>query len=257
MIVLKTPEQINIMHEANLIVHAVIDEAEKYIEAGMSTQELNAIMEKKLAGFDATPAFKGYKGYPEISCISINEQVVHGIPSEDKIIMPGDIVSVDFGVYYKGFAGDAARTILVGDVRPEIKELVQKTRQALFLGIEQMVPGNRLHDIGEAIDNVARTHGYGNVREFCGHGIGAKMHESPCVFNYVQPREPNVRLQPGMVLALEPMFNFGTSGVIVLSDEWTVVTKDNECSAHWELSVAITNEGPRILGDARAYKRDL
>src|SRR3989344_5160009 len=162
MIFLKTPEQIDIMHEANLIVHAVLDEAENNIDAGMTTQELNDIMEKKMSEYPgATSAFRGYKGYPDVSCISINDEVVHGIPSE-KMILPGDIVSVDFGVYYKGMAGDSARTFIVGTVEPEVRELVSVTRQGLWAGIQQMVPGNRLHDIGEAIDAVARQHKYGN-----------------------------------------------------------------------------------------------
>jgi len=257
MIILKTPEQIDIMHEANLIVHAVLDEAEKVVDAGMTTQELNDIMEHKLAEFKgATSAFKGYKNYPDVACISVNDEVVHGIPS-DRFILPGDIVSVDFGVYYKGFAGDSARTLLVGNVEPKIKELVEVTRQGLFAGIEQMVPGNRLHDVGAAIGAVAKKHNYGNVRGFCGHGIGTRMHEMPHVFNYVEPREPNVRLVPGMVFALEPMFNLGDREVVMLPDGWTIRTKDEKPSAHWELSVAITNEGYRILGDAEAYTRHI
>lgn len=257
MIFLKTPEQIELMHEANLIVHAVLDEAQANIQADMTTQELNDIMEKKLAEFpEAISAFKGYKGYPDVACISVNEEVVHGIPGE-RVIMPGDIVSVDFGVYNKGFAGDSARTFIIGEVDVEVTELVEITRQGLFAGIEQMVPGNRLHDIGRAIAAVAESHNYGNVRGFCGHGIGTKMHELPHVFNYVEPREPNVRLRPGMVLALEPMFCLGKKDVALLNDGWTVVTRDGKYACHWELSIAITNDGPRILGNAEAYTNNV
>ena len=255
MIFLKTPEQIDVMHEANLIVHAVLDEAENKVEAGMSTQELNDIMATKMSEYPgATSAFKGYKGYPDVSCISVNDEVVHGIPSE-RMIVPGDIVSVDFGVYYKGMAGDSARTFIVGKVEPAVAELVEITRQGLWAGIEKLVPGNRLHDVGAAIDAVARKHKYGNVRGFCGHGIGTKMHEPPNVFNYVEPRQPNVRLRSGMVFALEPMFNIGGSDVLMCDDGWTIITKDQSKSCHWELSVAITEEGPRVLGDARPYQR--
>jgi methionyl aminopeptidase len=257
MIFLKTTEQIDIMHEANLIVHAVLDEAENNIEAGMTTQELNDIMENKMSEFSgATSAFRGYKDYPDVSCISVNEEVVHGIPSE-KMILPGDIVSVDFGVYYNGMAGDSARTFIVGDVEPEVRDLVSITRQGLWAGIRQMVPGNKLHDIGEAIDAVARQHNFGNVRGFCGHGIGAKMHELPHVFNYVEPLEPNVRLRAGMVFALEPMFNLGHAEVLILEDGWTIITKDKKKSCHWELSIAVTENGPRVLGNAEAYKTDI
>lgn len=248
MIFLKTPEQIEIMNKANTIVHSVLDEAEANIEAGMTTQQLNDIMEAKLGEFEgATSAFKGYKGFPAVACISTNEEVVHGIPGK-RVISSGDIVSVDFGVYYKGFAGDSARTFVVGEIDEETQQLVKNTRMGLLKGIEQMVPGNRLHDIGRAIEAVAKEHNYGNVKGFCGHGIGAKMHEQPHVFNYVEPKEPNVRLRAGMVLALEPMFNLGTSDVKILEDGWTVVTTDKAYSCHWEVSVAITNRGPRILG---------
>ena len=239
------------MDEANKIVHLVLDHAETNVKAGMTTKELNALLEQKLAEFpEATSAFKGYKGYPDVSCISVNEEVVHGIPS-DRIINDGDIVSVDFGVYYKKMAGDAARTFMIGNVKEDTKKLVAETRRGLFEGIEQMRKGNTLQDISMAIDAVAKQNGYGNVKGFCGHGIGERMHEPPNVFNYVAPGQENVRLRTGMVLALEPMFNLGTSDTEILKDRWTVITKDKSLSCHWELSVAITDDGPKILGARR------
>lgn len=239
------------MDEANKIVHSVLDHAEKNIKSGMTTRELNSLLEQKLSEFpEAKSAFKGYKGYPDVSCISVNEQVVHGIPG-DRIILDGDIVSVDFGVYYKGMAGDAARTFIVGSVSEEIRKLVADTRLGLFEGIDKMRVGNTLHDVSRAIDAVAKANGYGNVKGFCGHGIGERMHEAPNVFNYVEPWQDDVRLRTGMVFALEPMFNLGTSDTIILEDNWTVITKDGRPSCHWELSVAITDDGPKILGAER------
>ena len=235
------------MDESNRIVHMCLNKAEEYLRPGMTTKEIDMLMEEELTHYDATPAFKGYKGYPAFSCISINEEVVHGIPGE-RIIMDGDVVSIDCGVYYKGYAGDAARTFLVGDVSDDVKKLSDQTRRALFVGIEQMYPGNRLYDIAKAINAVAQENNYGNLKNFCGHGIGKSMHESPSVFNYVEPREPNVRLRAGMVLALEPMFTLGSSYGAVSDDKWTIKTIDNSISSHWELSVAITDVGPRILG---------
>lgn len=249
MITLKTKDQINMMDEANKIVHHVLDYAEANIEIGMSSNELDALMEQQLGLFGgATSAFKNYMGYPKVSCISVNSVVVHGIPN-DVPFKSGDIVSIDFGVYYKGFAGDAAKTFILGEAKcKEDEQIVGETKRALFAGIEQMIVGNRLHDIGHHIDEIAKQNQYGNVRNFCGHGIGTKMHESPSVFNYVEPKEPNIRLQEGLVLALEPMFTLGKKDVHILEDNWTVDTVDKSNAVHWELSVAITNEGPRILG---------
>jgi methionyl aminopeptidase len=251
LITLKSPTLIKIMDEANKIVHLVLDHAETNVRAGMTTRELNTLLEQKLAEFpEATSAFKGYKGYPDVSCISVNEEVVHGIPG-DRVIKEGDIVSVDFGVYYNKLAGDAARTFIIGKVNDDITKLVSETRRGLLEGIEQMREGNTLHDVSNAIDAVAKQNGYGNVKGFCGHGIGEKMHEPPNVFNYVAPGQENVRLRTGMVFALEPMFNLGTSDTIILEDKWTVITKDKSPSCHWELSVAITDDGPKILGARR------
>lgn len=248
MIFLKSKEQIDTMDHANRIVHGVLLYAEQIIKAGMTTGELDALLEKRMSETpEATSAFKGYKGYRHVSCISINEEIVHGVPGS-RVIQDGDIVSVDFGVYYKGLAGDAAKTFMVGQVSDDAKKLVEETRLGLLAGIEQMKVGNRLHDIARAIDKVAVANKFGNTRGYCGHGIGKRMHEEPNVFNYVEPAVPNVRLREGMVFALEPMFSLGTNESIILEDKWTVITKDKSLSAHWELSVAITESGPRILG---------
>jgi len=249
MIILKTKSQIDLMDEANKIVHLALDHAAKNAEIGMTSRELDSIVENYISAFKhTTSAFKGYMGYPNVSCISINAGVVHGIPNNIPL-QDGDIISIDIGVYYKGWAGDSAITFILGNSKSdEDVRLIKETRKALYAGIEQMVIGNRLHDIGEAINNIAIENAYGNVRGFSGHGIGQSMHESPSVYNYIEPRESNVRLQEGMVLALEPMFSTGTADVHITNDKWTVVTNDNKNSAHWEVSAAITKDGPKILG---------
>jgi len=249
-IFLKSQDQIEIMHEANCIVHACLDAAEREIRPGVTTQHIDEVISYELLKYPgATPAFLGYHNYPAYSCISINEEVVHGIPG-NRMICEGDAVSVDFGVFWRGFAGDSARTILVGEVGEDVVKLSNETRRGLFAGIEQMVVGNRLNDINLAIESISKQNGYGNIRNFSGHGIGQKMHEKPSVFNYIEPSEPNVRLREGMVLALEPMFSLGSSNPSIKPDGWTVVTEDSSISCHWEFSIAITDHGPRILGDA-------
>ena len=248
MIPLKTKEQIEIMDEANYIVHKVLNEIEFHISSGITTQELDNLAEITVLKYNAKPAFKGYRGFPSSLCISINEEVVHGIPSS-RIIKNGDIVSIDFGAIYKGFVGDAARTIIVGDAKNinDIK-LINETKRALENGIEQMVVGNCLYDISRAINEVAVLNKFGNVLDFTGHGVGANLHEEPKVFNYVNLQETNTHLQEGMVLAIEPMFTLGSSDTKILNDEWTVITFDGTSAAHWELSIAITKNGPRVLG---------
>lgn len=251
MIPLKTKKEIDIMDEANKIVHDILNKLVPHISSGIKTKELDKMAEDLLQwssqGSPAMPAFKGYMGYPAYLCISVNEEIVHGIPG-DRIIQDGDVVSVDFGVIHKGFVGDAAKTIIVGDTTKEIVRLSRHCKEALFLGIDQMRVGRRLHHIGEVISAVAKKYNYGNIKNFCGHGIGKKMHEDPPVFNYIKLTEPSVRLREGMVLALEPMFTLGTSDTEVLPDGWTAVTKDKSIAAHWEVSVAITDGDPRILG---------
>ena len=251
MIFLKSPQQIETMNQANLIVHSALDIVEKNIKPGMTTEEIDALVETEILRHNAKPAFKGYKGFKHATCISVNEIVVHGVPDK-RIIQDGDIIGVDVGVLYNGFFGDAARTLIVGNTSPEIKKLVEETKRALYAGIEQMREGNRLYDINAAIEKVAKENKYGIVKGLCGHGIGGGigggLHEKPNIFNYVEFQEPNVRLHVGMVFALEPMFALGKPNVEILDDGWTVQTKDKSIAAHQELSIAITKNGYRILG---------
>lgn len=249
MIILKTKEQIDIMDDANKIVHDILFCAKDSAKAGMSTYELDKLMEDKLNQYDVESAFKGYFGYPNISCISVNEVIVHGIPSKDTILKDSDLISIDLGVHYKGFVGDSAISFFIGNANKEHENLSEDTRKALYAGIDKMRIGNRLNDISKAINDVAKKNNYGVVRDFSGHGVGSKMHESPSVYNYIEPREPNIRLQEGLVLALEPMFVLGSPEFLISYDRWTVYTKDNSIAAHWELSVAVTKDGPRILGN--------
>jgi methionyl aminopeptidase len=234
------------MHRAGLIVWEVLNELRAMVEPGISTLELDKVAERRTAEHKARPAFKGYRGYPASLCASINQEVVHGIPSGSRKLREGDIISLDFGVELDGYFGDAAVTVPVGKVKPELETLLRVTRESLDHGIEQARVGNRLSDIGSAVQKWVERHGFSVVREFVGHGIGTKMHEEPNVLNYGEPGH-GPRLQEGMVLALEPMVNMGEPGVRVLSDEWTAVTTDGKPSAHFEHTVAITASGPRIL----------
>jgi methionyl aminopeptidase len=234
------------MHQAGLIVWEVLNELRLMVEPGISTLELDEVAERRTAEHKARPAFKGYRGYPASLCASINQEVVHGIPSASRKLREGDIVSLDFGVELDGYFGDAAVTVPVGKVKPELETLLRVTRESLDHGIEQARVGNRLSDMGSAVQKWVERHGFSVVREFVGHGIGTKMHEEPNVLNYGEPGH-GPRLQEGMVLALEPMVNMGEPGVRVLADEWTAVTNDGKPSAHFEHTVAITANGPRIL----------
>lgn len=246
-IALKTPEQIKILNEANRIVHSVLDEVENNIQRGVSTLYLDQIAETETKKYEAEPAFKGYKGFPNSLCVSINEEVVHGIPSDRKV-KGGDIISIDFGVKYKEFFGDAARTIIVGEVGQEVQDLVKKTKDALWAGINAMKVGNRLWDINQAINKVAVDNKYGFLKEYSGHGIGQTLHDDPPIFNWTNKNIDNIRLQEGLVIALEPMFCLGNGNTEILEDGWTVITSDCSISAHWEYSVAIVNGKAKILG---------
>ncbi|HEY4838060.1 MAG TPA: type I methionyl aminopeptidase [Candidatus Acidoferrales bacterium] len=246
MIVCKSSAELDTMHRAGLIVWEVLNELRTMVEPGISTLELDKVAERRTAEHKARPAFKGYRGYPASLCASINQEVVHGIPSGSRKLREGDIISLDFGVELDGYFGDAAVTVPVGKVKPELETLLRVTRESLDHGIEQARVGNRLSDIGSAVQKWVERHGFSVVREFVGHGIGTKMHEEPNVLNYGEPGH-GPRLQEGMVLALEPMVNMGEPGVRVLSDEWTAVTTDGKPSAHFEHTVAITANGPRIL----------
>jgi methionyl aminopeptidase len=235
------------MDEANRIVHQVLNLAEKNLIAGITTEELDAILEVELLATGAQPAFKDYKGYKHTTCISVNEQVVHGVPSK-RIIQEGDVVSVDVGCKYRGFFGDAARTLIVGKVDWQIENLIKNTRQAVEGLINVLKEGNRLYDVNKYIEIVATLNKYGIVKGFTGHGVGKNLHENPSIFNYVEIKEPNVRLRNGMVFAIEPMFVLGKPEVEILEDGWTVATKDKSIAAHWEYSIAITPDGPKVLG---------
>ena len=234
------------MHRAGLIVWEVLNELRGMVAPGVSTLDLDKVAEQRTADHHAHAAFKGYRGYPAALCTSINEEVVHGIPAASRKLREGDILSLDFGVELDGYFGDAAVTVPVGRVKPELETLLRVTRESLDRAIQQARVGNRLSDIGAAVQQWVEKHGYSVVREFVGHGIGTKMHEEPNVLNYGEPGH-GPRLQEGMVLALEPMVNQGVPAVRVLSDEWTAVTADSKPSAHFEHTVAITANGPWIL----------
>jgi methionyl aminopeptidase len=245
MVTLKSKREIDIMRDAGRIVAEVLQILGGACSAGITTRELDRIAEEETVRRKARPAFKGYRGYPGSLCASINEEVVHGIPGS-RALKEGDIVGLDFGVLFNGYYGDASITVPIGTVLHEIRELLRVTQECLYLGIEQAVSGNHLIDISRAIQNHAESHGYSLVRELGGHGIGKRMHEEPMVLNYVTNGR-GLKLQPGLVLALEPMVNLGTARVNTLSDGWTVVTADGKPSAHFEHTVAITEAGPEIL----------
>jgi methionyl aminopeptidase len=248
-ITLKTPSEIEIMRRANQIVGGALNLLRDKAAAGVSTWELDKWAEEFARQHGAAPAFKGYHGFPGSLCVSLNEQVVHGIPSKRVILTEGDIVSIDFGVLYKGFYGDAAVTLAVGQIDEAKSNLMAVTRESLYKGIEQARVGNRINDISAAIQIHVEEHGYSVVKQFVGHGIGAALHEGPEVPNYSVANKRTPRIMAGMVLAIEPMVNLGTYEVKVLKDGWTVVTKDKSPSAHFEHSVAVTEEGPIILSD--------
>jgi methionyl aminopeptidase len=245
-IVIKNADEICIMQEANQIVAEVLTVLKKSVDIGISTWELDKIAEEHCFKMKAKPAFKGYRGFPSSLCLSINEEVVHGIPSRKRKIKKGDIISIDFGVLFKNYYGDSALTISVGNVSEDVARLVTVTNDSLHKGIAKAVVGNRVGDISKAIQEHVEGHGFSVVRQFVGHGIGTALHEAPEIPNFYQG-ERTSRLLPGMVLAIEPMVNMGTHKVKVLRDGWTVITSDNKPSAHFEHSVAVTENGPLIL----------
>jgi methionyl aminopeptidase len=243
---LKSPAEIGKLREANLVVADVLDQLEAAAKPGMSTWELNEIADRRLKQLKAESAFLGYHGYPAVLCTSVNEVVVHGIPRKDVVLKDGDLLSIDFGAFKDGWCGDSARTIPIGKVSPKAEALMQATRESLEKAITQCVPGNRLGDIGWAIQSHVEPRGYSVVRQFVGHGIGRAMHEEPHVPNYGDAGKGR-RLSAGLVVAIEPMINAGTPEVVVEDDGWTAVTKDGSLSAHFEHSVAITDDGPIVL----------
>jgi methionyl aminopeptidase len=251
---IKSTDEIAIMREAGLVVHEVLDELAKISEPGITLDELDAVAKRETEKRGAACAFIGLYGFPKHICISVNDQVVHGIPGKRKLV-EGDLVKLDHGAVVRGWYGDAARTVPVGKVTAEAQKLVDATRKSLEAGIRAMVPGNRISDIGAAVQGVIEPEGYGIVRDYVGHGIGKRPHEDPQVPNYGPALwtrgQPNPRLRPGMVLAVEPMINAGTHEVRTLSDGWTVVTKDGKNSAHFEHTIAVTENGPVVLTGPR------
>ncbi|MDH7479205.1 MAG: type I methionyl aminopeptidase [Syntrophomonadaceae bacterium] len=245
MIILKSDRELGLMREAGLIVAEAHREVARAIQPGISTRELDEIVEAFIVRQGAVPSFKGFRGFPASICASINEEVVHGIPSLRRL-NNGDIISIDIGAIANGFHGDAAVTYPVGDIDEESRRLLRVTEEALHLAIQKAVVGNRLSDISHAVQKHAEGHGLSVVRDYVGHGIGRTMHEPPQVPNYGPPgRGP--RLKHGMTLALEPMVNMGSYEVVEKEDQWTVVTRDGRRSAHFEHTVAVTNDGPVIL----------
>src|SRR5579875_773852 len=241
------------MRQASRIVAEVLAEVAAAARPGVSTLELGRLAEELTLKKGARPAFKGYRPhdveYRHSLCVSINEEIVHGIPKAGRKLKPGDIVGLDFGVVYKGYYGDAARTVAIGKVSPQAERLMRVTRDALYAAIEQARVGNRISDIGRAVQRLAEDAGFSVVTDFAGHGIGRKLHEDPQVPNYFRAGMPNPRLQEGMVLAIEPMVNEGTAELEIMDDGWTAVTADRKLSAHFEHSIAITAAGPEILSE--------
>ncbi|HHW20538.1 type I methionyl aminopeptidase [Thermodesulfovibrio thiophilus] len=246
MIIIKNPEELKKMRKACYIVATILEELKSYIKQDMTTQQIDLFIENLTIKMGGIPAFRGYRGYPASACISINNQVVHGIPSEKVFIRDGDIVSVDVGVLCDGFYGDAAYTYPIGKITEEAERLLKITQEALYKGIEQAKPGKRIGDISHAVQKHVETHGFSVVRAFVGHGIGRSLHEEPQIPNFGK-EGVGPKLKKGMTLAIEPMVNAGTYEVMVLADGWTAVTKDGSLSAHFEHTIAITDNEPQIL----------
>jgi methionyl aminopeptidase len=244
-VILKSPAEIEKIRESNAIVAEVLHGLRNIVRPGVTTRELDEYAESLALKRGAKPAFKGYRGFPSSLCASINHEVVHGIPSKTRL-KEGDIISLDFGVLYKGYYGDAAVTLPVGNISGAAAKLIKVTRESLYKGIEKASPGNRLGDLSFAVQNHVERAGFSVVRDFVGHGIGRGLHEDPPVLNY-GVKGKGIELKSGMVLAIEPMVNMGTHKVKVMSDGWTVVAVDGSLSAHFEHTVAITDDGPVIL----------
>ena len=249
MIQIKNSEQIAVMKEAGRITAEALLVAQENIRDGVSTKYLDTLIREHIEKSGAKPSFLGYGGFSGSACISINDEVIHGIPSAKRIIKDGDIVKVDVGAYYKGFHGDSARTFAVGNVDEAAKKLIEVTEQSFWEGIRELEQGKRIGDIGAAIDGYVKKFGYSTVKRFVGHGIGHALHEQPDVPNFGTPGR-GVRLCTGMVLAIEPMINMGTEEVTVMPDQWTVKTADRKLSAHYENTVALTSDGVLVLTKA-------
>ena len=248
MIYLKTAEEIELLRENNLLVSATLAEVGRHVRPGVSTLELDKLAEEFIRSHGAEPGFLGYGGFPNTLCMSVNEEVVHGIPSAKRILKEGDVLSVDCGTLMKGFYGDSAYTFEVGEIAPEVADLLRVTKEALYKGVAQAKAGNRVGDVASAVQEHAERHGYSVVRELVGHGLGRKMHEEPEVPNYgARGRGP--LLKEGMVICIEPMINMGARYVVFERDGWTVRTRDRKPSAHFEFAVAVGKEGPDVLTD--------
>ena len=243
---IKSTREIELMREAGRLLEITHNEMEKALKPGMSTMDINRIGEEVIRSFGCIPSFLNYNGYPASICVSVNDEVVHGIPHKDHIIQEGDIVSLDAGLIYKGYHSDAARTHLVGECSHEAKKLVEVTKQSFFEGIKFAKAGHHLFEISAAIGDYAESFGYGVVRDLVGHGIGTHLHEDPQIPNFRQ-RGRGLKLMPGMTLAIEPMINAGTREVAWMDDDWTVVTMDGSLSAHYENTILITDGEPEIL----------
>ncbi len=246
---LKSKDELRLMRDAGLIAAAILEDICAAAKPGVSTWELDRIAAKGIDKHKVTSAFLGYHGYPAVLCTSINEVVVHGIPRKAELLKDGDIIGIDFGIFKHGFCADTARTVMVGQVSPEKQKLVETARDALEAAIAQCQVGHRLGDVGHAVQSYAESRGYSVVRQFVGHGTGRQMHEDPQVPNYTDDGRPGSgkRMKTGLVIAVEPMVNAGTPEVEVLDDNWTAVTKDRSMSAHFEHTIAITDEGPWVL----------
>lgn len=246
---IKSEREIEIMRQSGKIVATVLKEISQLVQPGMTTADLDAYAEKRIREMGATPSFKGYHGFPGSICSSINNEVVHGIPSRKKVIRTGDVLKVDTGAYYQGFHGDSCITIAVGEVTPDAAKLIRVAEEALYKGIEQVKAGNYLLDLAGAIEDHVKANNFKVVEDFTGHGVGRNLHEEPSVFNFRTREMPNVKLRAGMTLAIEPILNAGSQFTRILSDRWTAVTVDNSLSAQFEHTVLVTETGYEILTD--------
>lgn len=245
-VTIKSPREIELMREAGKILAETHEELARFLKPGISTWDIDRKGEEIIRSYGCIPSFKNYNGYPASICVSVNDEVVHGIPHREHYLQEGDIVSLDAGVIYQGYHSDAARTHGIGEISEEAKKLIEVTKQSFFEGIKLAKPGNHLNDISSAIQKYVEQFGFGVVRDLVGHGIGAHLHEDPEVPNFARRRK-GITLQPGMTLAVEPMINAGNYEVVWLDDDWTVVTDDGSLSAHYENTILITGDGPEIL----------
>ena len=246
---IKSAREVKIMRQASHIVATVLSEVMGMVEPGQTTGDIDAYAEKRIREMGATPSFKGYHGFPASICASINNEVVHGIPSPKRVIRQGDLLKVDTGAYFEGYHGDSCITICVGDAPQEAQTLSRVAKEALMAGLSQVKAGNTLLDIAGAVEDHVKANGFSVVEDYTGHGVGRNLHEEPSVFNFRTDELPNVTLRPGMTLAIEPILNAGSKACRTLRDQWTVVTRDGSLSAQWEHTVLVTSDGCEILTD--------